>query len=152
MAADTVCRLTQEGEHAIHELLASNEILQGVSLKCSLRTKEVTVEHVLHNTHPEQLVEDAELAGEQRIVIYKCGWKVPSDPDGKTVPSQIIVWFNPAETSDIKLQRCYGPTAEDLCQRVLKGHFKRTYQINNAEDFTSKWLESQNYATKLHLA
>ena len=148
MAADIVCSLDSESEQALNRLLNSENILSSVVLKCSMRTAQISLDEEFDRLTPEQLVDDANLAGEMRIVVYKCGWKVPSDPHGKVVSSQMLLWFNPAETSDIALKRTYGPTVDHLA-RIYASFFKRSYQINNASDFTKTWLESQNYSLEL---
>src|SRR3989338_313381 len=145
MASDIVCNLDKEAEQALHNLFQNDSGQSAVVLKCSMRTATVSVDEVLEGVTPQQLVEDADLAGEMRIVAFKCGWRVPSDPHGKVVPSQVLLWFNPAETSDIALKRTYGPTVDHMAD-AFKSFFKRSYQINNCADFTTEWLKSQNYS------
>lgn len=59
---------------------------------------------------PLDLVEDAQLAGEMRLVVYRVGWHIPEDPHNKIVPKTLLVLFNPAEVSDPTTSRMYSKT------------------------------------------
>ena len=85
-------------------------------------------------------------------MVYRVGWRVPSDPHGKDVPKQVLIWFNTAETSDHAVSRMHHATQENIAKNVYSGDFMRTdLQINNVDDLNEKWLNALGYpATTLN--
>uniref|UniRef100_A0A7S4KM43 ADF-H domain-containing protein n=1 Tax=Paramoeba aestuarina TaxID=180227 RepID=A0A7S4KM43_9EUKA len=140
MAETVVCRM--EGKAADHfEKVTNAEPGAALIFKCSRKDAKIIVDDYFDSISPGDLAE--ELAGDNRLVIYRCGWKLP-DQSNRAAPANLLVWFNPVESSDISIKRTYYPTMMDLLQKYPM-LFKREYQINNVADFSEDWLKKQNY-------
>src|SRR3989338_4265387 len=116
MSGGTKCTLNAAERAALQDTL---KLESGATLvlKCSLATKEISIdEYFERQLSPLEVVEEAELAGISRLVVYVAGWKVPSDPHGLVVPGVLLIYFNVTESSNSDLSQTYLASATSLLQ------------------------------------